>query len=163
MADIGKPQIPKGDLMNAVFRAKCTEDKIEDIKRMLKEDDRGELDLDRAVLATCFHGSLTVLKHFLETPNLREKINLYTPYEAGPPHYIPDGLLLHSYFKGHPHVVDYFLYDIKFDVCRDTKNYLEFHNETELLNKIEKRDLFFLMNKEIQDNSQESKEKKPKL
>lgn len=138
------------DEFKQVFKLRCIEGNPEEVKSWIEENKQIQFDLTQGLLFCCVNGNFPNVKYFLETPEVRKNINLYVPYEMGPPHHVSDGVLLHSHFNGHSDIVDYLLYNVNFDVCRDTLNYLKFHQTNDLLNKIEKRDLFFKLEKEME-------------
>lgn len=151
------------DDFKQVFKLKCAEGTPEELNSWIKENKEVQFDLTQGLLVACVNGNLENVKYFIETPEVRKNVNLYVPYQSGPPHYVSDGVLLHSHFEGQSDIVDYLLYNVKFDVSRDTINYLKFHQTNELLNKIEKRDLFFKMSEEMNNPEEKEKTPKPKL
>jgi hypothetical protein len=146
-----------------VFKLRCKEGSAEDVEKWINQNKSVEFNLTQGLLMACVNGNLPVVKFFIETPEIRKNVNLYVPYESGTVQYISDGVLLHSQFNGQGHIVDYLLYDVNFNVSRDTMNYLKFHNITELLQKIEKRDLFFKISEEMGSSQDQPKNTKLKL
>jgi hypothetical protein len=146
-----------------VFKLKCSEGNPEELRKWILENKEIQFDLTQGLLVACVNGNLANVKYFIETPEIRKNVNLYVPYQSGPPQYVSDGVLLHSHFEGHEDIVDYLLYNVKFDVSRDTVNYLKFHQLNELLNKVEKRDLFVKMSEEMIKPEEKEKKSKPKL
>jgi hypothetical protein len=137
---------------------------VNSIKDLIEENDITHTNLTSALLGACQNGHLNCVKYLLETPVLREKINLYIHYEERQPTYVPDGALLHAHFNEHRDIVDYLLYDMKFEVNKDTIEYLKSKDQTDLLNKIEKHDVFFKLDEEMNiPKESDKKANKPKI
>jgi hypothetical protein len=152
------------DGLKQIFKMKCSLGDANEIRKVISDNPSIEFNFTQGLLIGCVEGKLETVKCFLETPELREKVNLYVPYETGTPQYVPDGALLHSHFNNQGHIVSYLLYNIKFEVSRDTMNYLKFHQIDNLINKIEKRDLFFKMDAEMNIPKEDDKKvNKPKI
>lgn len=124
---------------------------LNDIKNIIEALPNFSFDFTQLALSACKNGHLESVQYFFE--NHREKINLYEPYSVGT-YYVPDGFLLTSFFEKKLDVVNYLLYDVHFEIARDTKNYLSFHNEEQLMHIISKRDLFYSLNKNISEKNQ---------
>jgi hypothetical protein len=108
-------------------------------------------------------GSLSVVKYLLETPNVKERIDLNSKCEIFKWRSISNSALIEAYMGCHLETVDYLLFNMNINVSEDTKKSLQFSGTKDLLDKIEKRDLFFKINEEMNKMSEElniSEEKK---
>lgn len=155
MANINKPKLT--DLRNSLFKQKCSEDNLKLVKEMIERDTEFKIDLIKGFLIACSNGSLTVLRHFLETPYLREKINLENNYGDLPSRSLSNQALIDAHLNGHSNIEDYLIFEINIDITASTRKTLKFSSAIDLIHKIEKRDLFFQMKEEEINKNKEIK------
>jgi hypothetical protein len=143
------------DLRNDFFRKACSDDDLFRVKDLIENDIGSKINLKRGLLTACVNGSMSVVKYLFETPTIREKIDLNSSYgeENDKPltdyTLTSDRLLIDSYFNSKQEIVDYLLFDVKINVSDSTQDALRVNGTYDLLNKIEKRDLFYKLNEEI--------------
>jgi hypothetical protein len=133
--------IVNNDLRNAVFRRHCSDNNLDRVKDLIERDTESKLNLKRGFLMACIKGSLSVVKYLLETRKIKEKIDLYSPYEDNKGICTADRALINAYSNCQSNIVDYLLFEAKINISVDTINSLKANNTIDLLNKIEKRDL----------------------
>jgi hypothetical protein len=153
MAEIGIPKQHK-DLRNLVFRQACSNNDLTKVQEMIEQDTALNLDLTRGLLMACVKGSLSIVRYFLETKNIREqlKINDYFEDEKAP---LSNRLLIQAYANEQFNIVDYLLFEFKIDINEETKKHLELY-EKDLWDRVQKRDLFFEMNAEVNNENKDS-------
>lgn len=159
MASINKPTF--NDLKNSVFRKECSNNNVERIKDLIERDNESKLDLRRGFLMACSNGSLSVVKYFIETKNIKEKLDLNGEYGEMPGNFFSNRALIQSYENSQLEVVNYLLFDVKIDIREQTREALKSNGKQELLNIIEKRDIFDEMNS--QNNNENKDVKKSKI
>jgi hypothetical protein len=131
------------DLKNAVFRKECANNNLERVKDFVQRDTESTIDFKRAFSIACINGSLSIVKYFTETPNIKEKLDLNADCGEIKGRSFFEHLLIQSYMNCQIEIVDYLLFEVKIDVSLEMQKALQITNVADLLQKIEKRDLLF--------------------
>lgn len=157
MAEIGIPKQHK-DLRNLVFRQACSNNDLNKVKELIEQDTASKLDLTRGLLMACVKGSLSVVRYFLETKEINEQLKLNDYFEDSKST-LSNRLLIQAYANEQFNIVDYLLFELKFDINKETQEHLSLY-ERDLWDRIQKRDLFFEMNAEVKNKNKDIKKSK---
>lgn len=125
----------------------CNESNLDALNDLFKHPDYHKHLGNNALLNATKRGSLKLVKFFLTSDSIEQSLrpNVYIDFLPR----VPSGVLMASYFFKHEDILSFVLYDLKIEVCRDTRNYIDFHQHQDLIDLIAKRDLFFSMQEKL--------------
>jgi hypothetical protein len=153
----------KKDKKNTFFIKECSKNNLEHVINFIKEDKELKLNLQKGFLVACTNGCLSVVKYLSETTSVKERLDLNAPDESFQWRSISNTALIDAYSNCQSEIIDYLLFEINIDVTDSTRKSIKMSGMHDLLNKIEKRNLFFQISEEMNTFEETPKSSKPKI